>query len=120
MNTRKTHGEKSAVRRLGAWLAMLALAVQALVVEPHVDLAYAAAPQISASSAATLTAPDGSPARACFICRQLALAGAVTLATPAALTLVSSTILDDAPALIAAAPFLFAAHPWQSRGPPQH
>lgn len=99
---------------------MLALVVQALVVGPHVDLAYAAAPQISVSSAATFTSSDERPAQACIVCLELALAGAVTLTAPPTLTLASTALLDNARALIAVAPFLFPAHPWQSRGPPHN
>lgn len=111
-------------RRLAAQFALLAIALQVLVVQPHVEptailtYAQAAAASSEAIQPPTAARPDaGGNALACIIC-QAAVSGRTALIVtatgafkPQALHLAAT--LPDAPALSAT-----PSHAWRSRGPP--
>jgi hypothetical protein len=111
-----SHRNGRPVRRLGAWLAALALAIQIFVLQPHVHMAFAAQPE--ANAAAHVSAADDHAATSCIICQTLAASGFATLAGAPGLSAISHSLLDVTPAPIAAPAREFPAHPWLSRGPP--
>lgn len=111
-----------------SFLALLAIAVQSLVVQTHIDGlgAHARAEQSMAVAGSILgdgarfEDPAQAPASICIVCQALATAGAVTLAPPPALNVVAQNFVQDrAPLVLALAP-AYAAHAWQSRAPPSH
>ena len=102
--------------RIGAFFAMLALAVQALLVQPHVDPTAAITQSHVAAPAISAPAEHGAPT--CIICKEMALAGAMTLAANPTLVLASETFLETRSAPQSQPARTFPAHPWQSRGPP--
>lgn len=104
------------MRRLGAWLAALALMVQVFVVQPHVDPAFAAQPDAHATAHAS--APSDHAPVDCVICHAFAVSGFATLADAPTLGLLSHTLLDVTPAERATEARIFPAHHWLSRGPP--
>lgn len=105
----------------GLLLALVALAFQCFIVQPHVDGIASAAPSfetiVAAAQATPLNAANDQSAP-CLICRELATAGAFLGAAPPALALLEHTIaLRIAPPRAPAAPIV-SAHSWQSRAPP--
>ena len=111
-----------------SFLALLAIAVQSLVVQTHIDGlgAHARAEQGMAVAGSILgdgarfENPAQAPASVCIVCKALATVGAVTLAAPPALNVAAQKIVPDrAPLVLALAP-AYAAHAWQSRAPPIH
>src|SRR5262249_31175569 len=117
------HGRKKRSRgmRPGLLLALIALAFQCFVVQPHVDGVASAAPALTAArangQASAHDAADHSSAP-CLICRELATAGAFLSAAPPALALLEHTLALRTPPPRAPVAPIIDAHSWQSRGPP--
>ena len=114
---------KRGFRPLMRTLAVLALAVQCLVIQTHIDVPGMRAAQASAASATVLSAPDSGQTQHriggdCAICQAAAMGrlGLITptivlrLEEPVGLPVALSTIAQHAPRI--------AAHAWQSRAPP--
>ena len=105
---------------LGAWLTMLALAIQCLVIQPHIDGVFASA---SAETAHVhlQTAQPGSDSKqgVCIICQAMATAGAFALSASPSLGLIERTFLATAPVNHTAPVERARSHNWQSRAPPQ-
>ncbi len=120
--------KRSLGKRLAAYFALLAIAVQCFVVQPHIDPIAFAAPRAAVLAAAdavftqTATASQDQAnhtAAGCIIC-QTALSGGPSVAPATATAHVEQTSLFVAAPLpeqlhISATP----SHAWQSRGPPQ-
>jgi hypothetical protein len=111
-----SHRTGQPIRRFGAWLAALALALQVFVLQPHVHLGFAAHPE--AQAAAHVSVANDHAATACIICQTLAASGFATIAGASGLSAISHSLLDVTPAPFAASSRTFPAHPWLSRGPP--
>jgi hypothetical protein len=120
--------KRSLGQRLAAYFALLAIAVQCFIVQPHVDPIALAAPRAAAIAAsdvvftnvATVSHDQANHAAAgCVIC-QTALSGGHGIAPlgPAAqfeqASLFIAAPLPEQPHLSAT-----PSHAWQSRGPPQ-
>ncbi|MET0181986.1 MAG: DUF2946 family protein, partial [Caulobacterales bacterium] len=115
--------QKARMRTFAVWLAALALFLQTLVIDTHVDIhglpaheiAFANADQPQAASAETLSL--GADHAACLICQTLAANGASLAPTfasvreppPPALAAPTRTTND----VVAR-----ASHAWRSRAPP--
>jgi hypothetical protein len=99
---------------------MLALAIQCLVVQPHVDGVFASA---SAETAHVhlQTAQPGSDSNqgVCVICQAMATTGAFALSASPSLGLIERTFLATAPIDRATPVERARSHNWQSRAPPQ-
>lgn len=120
--------KRSLGQRLAAYFALLAIAAQCFIVQPHVDPAALAAPRAAAIAASDATfaiiataAHDQAnhAAAGCVIC-QTALSGGHGLASSAPAAGVEHASLFVAAPLteqqhLSATP----SHTWQSRGPPQ-
>ncbi|MBX3431088.1 MAG: hypothetical protein KF779_15995 [Hyphomonadaceae bacterium] len=119
---------RSLGQRLAAYLALLAIAVQCFVVQPHIDPLVLTAPRAAATAAsdappAIVVAASSDQAHhaaaGCAIC-QTALAGGHGIAPTASADHVEqaglfiSSPLPERPPLTAT-----PSHSWQSRGPPQ-
>lgn len=103
--------------RLGASLAMLALALQCFVIQTHVDgLARVAPAHVEASVSAH--ASQSAPATLCLICQQAALGRTATLAAPPAIQLVEHTLFTANAPLPLPVLETRPSRPWQSRAPP--
>ncbi len=119
--------KRSFGQRLAAYFALLAIAIQCFVVQPHVDPAALAAPRAAAMAASSSVAADivtvshdeaNHAAVGCVIC-QAAFSGGhgVAPASPAHIEQTAQFIaapLPEQPPLPAT-----PSHAWQSRGPPQ-
>ena len=103
---------------LGAWLAMLALAIQCLVIQPHVDFAPAWA---ETAHVHLQSAQPGSDSQqgACVICQAIATTGAFALSASPTLALFERNFLASAPVDHAQPVERARSHNWQSRAPPQ-
>jgi hypothetical protein len=104
---------------LGAWLAVLALAIQCLVIQPHVDgaselLIRSAQAAVEAAPAS----PDPGRGGVCIICQTVAVAGVLTLTAAPALVHVHANFVSAAPANRSHLIQRARSHNWQSRGPP--
>lgn len=110
-------------------LGVLALAVQGLVVQTHIEglagfgsraAAQHAAADTSGYVGATADAANkpaqGAP---CIICQEIARAGAGILAPAPEFGFVESYSIAANAVRLAAPPCIVAAHSWQSRAPPQ-
>lgn len=105
--------------RLGGLLAILALAIQAFVIEPHFD-AQGLRPAIEAAQGSAIATADPAQKSApvCLICQAAALSRTATLSGAPRLQLVEHTLF------VASAPprlpvrELKPTRPWQSRAPP--
>jgi hypothetical protein len=103
---------------LGVWLAMLSLAIQCLVIQPHVDASYA--PISAAAHVSVQAAPANHETQGvCVICQAVAAAGAFALSASPSLAFVERSILADAPVQQAKPSERVRSHDWQSRAPPQ-
>jgi len=124
---RRTHArtpKRQRVHTLTALLALVALALQAFVIQPHVH-AYAELPALAYEQPAEHTAPGHAhvdaphEAPGCIICQALASSGHSTLPDAIALAayepaqnVALQVALRDTPRL--------PLQPWQSRAPPIH
>lgn len=105
---------------IGAWLAMLALAIQCLVIQPHVDGVVASAAATSAYGHVQTAQPASDSSQGpCVICQAMATAGAFALSASPSLGLVERTFLATAPIDHARPIERARSHNWQSRAPPQ-
>jgi len=121
MNPMRRKHDRSWARPLVAFMALVALALQAFIVQPHVHgyaplapFAFESAAEHAADGHAHLEAQHEEPG--CIICQGMAashmdLPGAVAVVAPT-----YASQLADA-ALLRAAPRTLAL-PWQSRAPP--
>ena len=112
------------------WLAVLAVAFQCIVVQSHVHGATGPAWREQAAAAQPATNPiasrDQGPSRVpkdddpanCFICQQMALAGAALLPVSPAPILVAQDIATPTAAYHFAALRSIRSHAWRSRAPP--
>lgn len=103
---------------LGAWLAILALAIQCLVIQPHVDAAYAPAASATAHVSTQTTQPSRETQGVCVICQAMATAGAFALSASPTLTLIERNFIATTPIAHSAPVELARSHNWQSRAPP--
>jgi hypothetical protein len=104
---------------LGAWLAMLALAIQCLVIQPHVDGAFAPVTAETAHFSAQATQPSHDAQGVCVICQAMATAGAFALSASPSLTLIERNFVASAPIAHSTPVEPARSHNWQSRAPPQ-
>ncbi len=102
----------------GVWLAVLALAIQCLVIQPHVDAAYAPISAETSHVAAQLTAPNHETQSVCVICQAMATGGAFALSISPTLVLIERSVLASAPAHRPRPAQRARSHNWQSRAPP--
>jgi hypothetical protein len=119
-----------------AWIAALAIAFQCIVVQSHIHIgvtpawAHQASTDLGAiavsdnslaaeqSDDGTRHAPTPADPAGCFICQQMAMAGAAVLpATPAPIVIQLASIVHAVMAEVAA-PRTRASHDWRSRAPP--
>jgi hypothetical protein len=103
---------------LGAWLATLALAIQCLVIQPHIDVASAS---VETAHVHLQTAQPGSDSSkgVCVICQAMATAGAFALSASPTLGLLDRNFVASAPVNHATPVERARSHNWQSRAPPQ-
>jgi len=104
---------------LGAWLAMLALAIQCLVIQPHIDGVFAAATAETAQFSAQVAPPNHDAQGVCVICQAMATAGAFALSASPTLTLIERNFVATTPIAHSAPVEPVRSHNWQSRAPPQ-
>ena len=105
---------------LGAWLAVLALAIQCLVIQPHIDGVFASASAETAHVQLQTAQPgSGSNRGVCVICQAIATTGAFALSASPSLGLIDRTFLATAPVNHATPVERARSHSWQSRAPPQ-
>jgi hypothetical protein len=105
---------------LGAWLAMLALATQCLLIQPHIDGVFASASAETANVQLQTAQPSSdSKQAACVICQAMATAGAFALSASPSLGLIERTFLAAAPVDPTTPVERARSHNWQSRAPPQ-
>jgi hypothetical protein len=99
---------------------MLALAIQCLVVQPHID-GVTGAPAVTSAHVAVAPSAPGETDQgqgACVICQAMAVAGSLTLAAAPTIVRHALTFLDAPPAYHADLLQRTRSHSWQSRGPP--
>ena len=102
---------------LGAWLAMLALAIQCLVIQPHIDVFSSTSAE--AAHVQVVQAGSDQSQAVCVICQAIATAGAFALSASPTLSIVERNFVASA-AIYPSAPLQRArSHNWQSRAPPQ-
>jgi len=105
---------------IGAWLAMLALALQCLVIQPHVDGVFASAPAAAVSVHLQSARPAADSSQGpCVICQAMATAGAFALSASPSLGLIERSFLAADPVDQASPIERARSHNWQSRAPPQ-
>ena len=98
---------------------MLALTIQCLVIQPHVDDAYAPV-SAEASHITAQVAPSKHETQAvCVICQAIATSGAFALSASPALVLVERNFIATAPIQHVEPAQRARSHNWQSRAPPQ-
>jgi hypothetical protein len=96
---------------------MLALAIQCLVIQPHIDV-FGSTSVEAAHIQTVQTGSDQSQA-VCVICQAMATAGAFALSASPTLGIVERNFLASA-AVYYSEPLQRArSHNWQSRAPPQ-
>jgi hypothetical protein len=112
------------------WLCVFAIAFQCIIVPAHIHTKSADQAVVSAAAAATAdnaaqkTDPSSKQRPAddtqshCFICQQMALAGAAILPAAPAPILIQRDLSEAAPALEIALVSLSPSHIWRSRAPP--
>lgn len=123
--TRSALTKRSLGQRLAAYFALLAIAIQCFVVQPHVDpVAITTAQAVAIThlaadqNAASLTDETKHSAATCIIC-QASLTGGAGLASTPSPTLVAYSALSVAtPLPTAPAISTTPSHTWRSRGPP--
>src|SRR5262249_33379995 len=98
---------------------MLALAIQCLVIQPHVDVSYAP-PSVEAGAVVAQAADLSHGAQGvCVICQAMATAGALALSASPTLALIERNAIATAPQRRSEQAPRARSHNWQSRGPPQ-
>ena len=112
--------------RSGAWLALIAMALQLALTFGHLHLRIASAASAQLAAKAATTLPDGSslPTKPrlvhdnCAVCTLIQMAGTIALAAAAALSLLA--LLASTPLTISVEGELAASPPlpFQARGPP--
>lgn len=120
---RATPGKNSGfLRSLPLALAAIAVALQCLLIQPHVDgFAHFTAREAPAFSTLPSNPPgDASLVAKCPICQQAAAGRTYVLPPAAAIGLTTSLVAIAAPTwrVIALSPT--PSHAWQSRAPPHH
>lgn len=107
-------------------LALLAIAIHVLVIQPHFDrldgssagTGAAVVALADGNASGTTPLPGHEPKPGCFICSAHAVAGMATLALPPVFIALLPTA-DETPATgNPDLPRLCATHSWQSRAPP--
>src|SRR5689334_22303292 len=98
---------------------MLALAIQCLVIQPHVDGAFAPVAAETARFSTQVTLPSHDTQGVCVICQAMATAGAFALSASPTLTLIESNFVATTPITHSAPVEPARSHNWQSRAPPQ-
>ncbi|HEV7693225.1 MAG TPA: DUF2946 family protein [Hyphomonadaceae bacterium] len=113
-----------------AWLCAFAIAFQCIIAPAHIhtraaDLAVASAPAAAAADNATQKAELPSKQRPaddtqshCFICQQMAIAGAAILPDSPTPILIHRDLSVAAPAIEIVTVSLRPSHIWRSRAPP--
>jgi hypothetical protein len=98
---------------------MLALAIQCLVIQPHIDGVFASA-SVEAAQVQSQTLQRGADSNQaiCVICQAMATAGAFALSASPSLGLVERTFLATAPVYYTTHVERARSHSWQSRAPP--
>ena len=104
---------------ISVWLAVLALAVQCLVIQPHVDAAYAPVSAEASHFTAQVSQSNHDTQGVCVICQAMATAGAFALSASPAIVLIESNFIAAAPVLRVEPAQRARSHNWQSRAPPQ-
>lgn len=120
---RATPGKNSGfLRSLPFALAAIAIALQSLVIQPHVDvLAHFTASEAPAFSTAPSSGPDDASLLAkCPICQQAAAGRTYVLPLADTIGLTASLIAITAPTWRAVALSPTPSHAWRSRAPPHH
>jgi len=118
-----TFGSLRRPRLLGGLAALLALLVQCLLVQTHIDGPLTHQTYVAGASAGQFVAAKADPApdkpSGCVLCRELATGGGVFLdSSPAHAAWDAIWIALRTYAPQAAAVCLYPAHSWQSRAPP--
>ena len=105
---------------LGAWLAMLALAIQCLVIQPHIDGVFASTSAETAGVQVQTAQPGSDSNRGvCVICQAIATAGAFAPSASPSLGLIERSFLAADPVDQTSPIERARSHNWQSRAPPQ-
>ena len=104
---------------LGAWLAMLALVFQCLVIQPHVEAHYATVSVEASHFTPEVTRTRHETQSVCIIGQALATAGAFALSVSPARSLIDCNLIATAPANRVEPSQQARSHNWQSRAPPQ-
>jgi hypothetical protein len=104
---------------ISVWLAMLALAVQCFVIQPHVDVSYAPISAGPAHVSVQASQPGHDAQGVCVICQAMATAGAIALSVSPTLVLIERSVIATAPAPHVEPSQRARSHNWQSRAPPQ-
>lgn len=114
-------GRGGLARFIGVRLALVAIAIQCFVVQPHFDgakLHLSAGAQISASLNATRDQAPGDTPTSCIICQEEMIAGS-TILPPTPVVSSPTNATAEVNAAPTPAPLLrTASHIWQSRAPP--
>ena len=106
-------------RSISVWLAMLALTIQCLVIQPHVDAAYAPVSAETAHFSTEVTQPNHETQGVCVICQAIATAGAFALSASPALAFIERNAILTTPAPRVEPSERARSHNWQSRAPPR-
>ena len=111
-----------------AYLAALAIFIQCVFVQAHVDFSSRVHPAIVAHTwgreadaqyVANSLHRDGAPASgACLICREAALVSGAMPGTAPVLSLLARRHIASAAATYASPPSIRLSHAWRSRAPP--
>lgn len=98
---------------------MLALAIQCLVIQPHIDGVFASASAETAQVHLQTAQPSSDKSQGvCVICQAMATTGAFALSASPTLALFESNFLSATPANYAEPAQRVRSHNWQSRAPP--
>lgn len=115
-------GAASVARRLAALLAVLAMALHSVVVQPHFDVRSGALNAELSASAVTVRAeakPQGGAHQTiCVFCETAAVAGSMVLGAGPAVPMRSQFELATPEPLRVAVTAVRPSHAWRSRAPP--
>jgi hypothetical protein len=95
------------------------LAIQTLVIQPHIDAAFTPVSVEAAHFSAQPKEPSHDTQGVCVICQAVATAGAVALSASPTLALIEHSVVAPTPARRAQPSQRARSHNWQSRAPPQ-
>ena len=104
---------------ISVWLAMLALVIQCLVIQPHVDVTYAPVSAQASHFTTQVTQPSHGAQGVCVICQAIATTGAFALSASPEIVLIESNFIAKAPIQHVEPAQRARSHNWQSRAPPQ-